>query len=70
MADNHTFETALTRLDQITAILDRGDAALEESLSLYQEGAGLIALCTKQLEEAKLTIEKLFPTETAEVDDE
>ena len=36
-----------------------GDAPLEESLSLYTEGAELIRTCTKQLDEAEQTVVKL-----------
>ena len=39
--------------------LEKGDAPLEESLSLYTEGAELIRTCTKQLDEAEQTVVKL-----------
>ena len=59
-----TFEQALSRLDDITALLSDGNTTLEESLILYSEAAALIAQCTDQLQQAKLTIEKLsFPKE-------
>lgn len=56
-----TFEQALTRLDEITALLSNGSVSLEESLALYAEGAGLIERCTQQLHDAKAKIETLFP---------
>ncbi|WMJ84256.1 exodeoxyribonuclease VII small subunit [Oscillospiraceae bacterium LTW-04] len=56
-----TFEQALTRLDEITALLSNGSTSLEQSLALYAEGAGLIETCSQQLNEAKTKIEKLFP---------
>ncbi|KAF5041308.1 Exodeoxyribonuclease 7 small subunit [anaerobic digester metagenome] len=56
-----TFEQALARLDEITALLSNGSTSLEQSLSLYAEGAGLIESCTQQLNEAKTKIETLFP---------
>ena len=56
-----TFEQALTRLDEITALLSNGSTTLEQSLALYAEGAGLIESCSKQLNDAKTKIEKLFP---------
>ncbi|MDF3006069.1 MAG: xseB [Oscillospiraceae bacterium] len=56
-----TFEQALARLDEITVLLSNGSTSLEQSLALYAEGAGLIDSCTKQLNEAKTKIEKLFP---------
>ena len=51
-----TFEQMLARLDEIVRSLD---APLEESLSLYTEGAELIRTCTKQLDEAEQTVVKL-----------
>ena len=42
-----TFEQMLARLDEIVRSLEKGDAPLEESLSLYTEGAELIRTCTK-----------------------
>ncbi|MEA5134961.1 MAG: exodeoxyribonuclease VII small subunit [Candidatus Fimivivens sp.] len=56
-----TFEQALARLDEITALLSNGSTSLEQSLALYAEGAGLIDHCSQQLNEAKTKIEKLFP---------
>ena len=50
-----TFEQMLARLDEIVRSLEKGDAPLEESLSLYTEGAELIRTCTKQLDEAEQT---------------
>lgn len=35
-----TFEQMLARLDEIVRSLEKGDAPLEESLSLYTEGRG------------------------------
>jgi len=54
-----TFEQSLARLDDILAQLTDGDISLEQSLSLYSEGAALIENCTKELNEAKLKIEHL-----------
>ena len=54
-----TFEQMLARLDEIVRALEKGDAPLEESLSLYTEGAELIRTCTKQLDEAEQTVVRL-----------
>jgi exodeoxyribonuclease VII small subunit len=56
------FEANLQRLEQIVAELEKGEIDLERSLKLYEEGAGLIAACRKQLTEAETRIEKLRPT--------
>ncbi len=34
---NMSFETSLSRLEQIVRALERGDIALEDSLKLFQE---------------------------------
>lgn len=63
MKKNKTFEEAVKRLDEIVAALDSGEAGLEPSLKLFSEGAELIAFCSGKLDEARLTIDKLFPEE-------
>lgn len=54
-----TFEQMLARLDEIVRSLEKGDVPLEESLALYTEGADLIRVCTKQLNEAEQTVVRL-----------
>lgn len=66
MKKNTTFEQAMARLDEIVAALDSGDVSLEQSLKLFGEGAELIGLCSDKLNNAKLTIEKLFPAEESQ----
>ena len=63
MPKKFVFEQAMTRLEQIVAALERGDAPLEESLKLFQEGAGLIHGCTKALDEAQQQVKLLTVTD-------
>ena len=56
------FEGNLKRLEQIVGELEKGNADLEKSLKLYEEGAKLIESCRKQLAEAETRIEKLRAT--------
>ena len=56
-----SFEDSMTRLEQIVRTLERGDAPLEESLRLFQEGTKLVASCGKLLDEAELTVKKIVP---------
>ena len=56
---NKTFEQSMQRLEQIVRSLERGDAALEESLKLFQEGTELVRSCGKLLEEAELQVKKI-----------
>lgn len=53
-----TFEQAMTRLEEIVGRLERGDAPLEESMVLFEEGTRLSALLHGMLENAeqKITI--------------
>ena len=48
-----TFEEAMTRLDEIVALLERGDAPLEESLKLFEEGTRLMKQCSGLLDRAE-----------------
>ena len=45
-----SFEAAMQRLDGIVKRLERGDVALEESLSLFEEGSRLLASCNQMLD--------------------
>ncbi len=55
-----TFEEQLTRLEEIVAALEAGDAPLADSLKLFEEGTKLIAACTKQLDQAEQQVVKLM----------
>ena len=54
-----SFEQSLSRLDEIVRHLEKGDRPLSESLSLYEEGTGLIKSCSKMLDEAEQKVVKL-----------
>ena len=54
-----SFEDSLTRLDEIVRHLEKGDMPLNDSLKLYEEGTGLIAACSKMLDEAEQKVVKL-----------
>ena len=47
------FETAMARLEEIVTLLERGDAPLEKAMELFEEGAGLLRECTRQLDQAE-----------------
>ena len=57
---NKTFEESMARLEQIVRAMERGDAPLEESLKLVQEGTELVRSCGKLLEEAQLQVKKIM----------
>ena len=54
-----SFEDALAELEGIVQKLERGDAALEESIALYQRGAALKAHCEGKLKDAQLKVDKI-----------
>ena len=55
-----TFEQAMGRLEEIVKRLERGDAPLEEALSLFEEGTRLLAGCSAQLDSAEQKVRKLL----------
>ena len=48
-----TFEEAASRIDEIVRTLERGDAPLDKSLALFEEGAKLIKNCGIILDQAE-----------------
>ena len=53
------FDEMLARIEEIVRLLEKGETTLEESLKLYEEGAGLLRVCTKQLDEAEQKVVRL-----------
>ena len=63
MTEPKTFEQALERLENIVRALEKGDAPLTESLSLFAEGTELLRYCGAQLDAAEQQVVKLRKTE-------
>lgn len=59
-AKKATFEQQLQRLEEIVALLEKGDAPLADSLSLFEEGTKLIGACSRQLDQAEQQVVKLM----------
>ncbi|MBQ7872129.1 MAG: exodeoxyribonuclease VII small subunit [Oscillospiraceae bacterium] len=57
--ESQTFEQSMTRLDEIVRRMEKGDVPLEEALSLFEEGTGLVASCNRLLDEAELKVVQL-----------
>ena len=55
-----TFEQALEGLERIVQELEEGKIGLEESLTLYENGVGLIRRCQEQLKRAEQRIVELL----------
>ena len=58
--ENKTFEENLQRLEQIVRTMERGEAPLEESLKLFQEGTELVRRCGKLLDDAQLQVKMVM----------
>ena len=54
-----TFEESMNRLEEIVSLLGRGEAPLEEALSLFEEGARLTRECTAHLDKAEQMVKML-----------
>ena len=58
-ATEASLEDQLKRLEEISALLDRGDLPLDEQLKIYEEGMKLAQVCREYLDKAKLVVEQL-----------
>jgi exodeoxyribonuclease VII small subunit len=54
-----TFEQSVTRLEEISSLLDSEELGLEEAIKLYEEGINLSKQCTDMLKKAELKITEL-----------
>lgn len=61
-----TFEASIARLEEIVHALDGGDAPLDKALSLFEEGVGLVKLCSTKLDEAEQRVKLLTGSENDE----
>ena len=57
--DTMSFEAALQRLEEIVRLLERGEAPLDQSIDLYQEGDRLKRLCEERLKSAQARIDAI-----------
>ena len=55
-----TFESQMARLEEIVRLLERGEAPLNESMKLFEEGTKLIAQCRTELDKAEQQVVKLM----------
>ena len=60
-----TFEELSRELEQIVARLERGDAAVDEAVALFERGEELHKACVERLEAAQLRLEELSAADDA-----
>ena len=58
-ASELSFEAALKRLEEIVRTLEQGEAPLDQSIELYQEGDKLKRHCEARLKAAQARIEQI-----------
>ncbi|GAA4715703.1 exodeoxyribonuclease VII small subunit [Sphingomonas lutea] len=58
-ASQLSFEDALKRLEEIVRTLEKGEAPLDRSIELYQEGDRLKRHCEARLRDAQARIEQI-----------
>ena len=64
-----TFESAIARLEEIVRLLESGSAPLDESLSLFEEGVGLVKLCNARLDNAEQKVKLLVKNPDGSVEE-
>ncbi len=60
MEKSKNFEASIGRLEEIVRRMEQGDVPLEQALSLFEEGTGLIRTCSKLLDDAELKVVQLM----------
>lgn len=59
MSSDRTYESAVTRIEEIIRRLDSGEAGLRETLDLLKEGRDLVEYCATELEAVSTGLEEL-----------
>lgn len=62
-----TFEAAMARLEEIVRALESGNAPLDVSLGLFEEGVALVKLCNNRLDTAEQKVKLLVRGENGEM---
>jgi exodeoxyribonuclease VII small subunit len=51
-----SFEEGIARLQEIVSLLENGDASLDESLKLFEEGVKISDICSNKLKKAEQAV--------------
>ncbi len=60
MNHSNQFETSLQKLESLVKNLESGNLSLEDSLTAFQEGVGLVKQCQTLLSQAEQKVEMLI----------
>ncbi|MBE6583390.1 MAG: exodeoxyribonuclease VII small subunit [Ruminococcaceae bacterium] len=63
-----TLEAAMVRLEEIVKEMENEKLPLDKSLKLYEEGIGLVSMCSAELETAKRKIQILQMGKDGEIE--
>lgn len=55
-----TFEQSMIQLEEIVRQLEKGEASLEDSLKLFEQGAKLVTVLNGQLDAAQQKVEQMM----------
>lgn len=64
-----SFEAAMARLEEIVRSLESGNAGLDDSLGLFEEGIALVKLCNSKLEGAEQKVKLLAKGESGALEE-
>ena len=59
MSEDHSYESAVARVEEIIRRLDAGDAGLRETLELVREGRELVEYCATELDAVSQGLQEL-----------
>lgn len=65
-----TFEQAMSRLEEIVRLLEQGDAPLEQSMVLFEEGTKLSTQLHQMLQGAEQTVNMLTQNTKGELEEQ
>ncbi len=63
-----SLEEAMARLEEIVSEMEGEKLPLDKSLKLYEEGIGLVARCSEELENAKRKIKRVQQGKDGEIE--
>ena len=70
MDESMSFETALMRLEEIVKVLESGNAPLDMSLVMFEEGVSLVKHCNQKLDNAEHRIKILVMKQDGSYDEQ
>ena len=71
--EKNNFEQSIKKLEDLVTKMESGDASLEQSLNLFEEGMEIVKSCEIQLREAEKRVESLIDNsniKTSSMDDQ